>query len=274
MRCYRYMDYRFGIQSVLDAAFKVTNPDDFNDPFDCIGNVCGIPPKNSLVNFARTLQRPPSVTLDQVIEKLQRDFDLKLAASVQDRKSIGELYRVLCLSNADLADANSETLMWAHYADKGCGVRVVFELNPEELPLGCAIQSVKYSQDGRVPILLLSTMTDFPMCPELKDFYADCIITKGPSWEYEKEVRIVVGPDAIRTLKLSCGVELLSLPRTIIKGVDFGYKLSASRVRSAIEKLNAKGLNLTYRWAKFSGEKYEYDYWRMTSNGRWEREVC
>ena len=276
MRCYRYLNYKYGIRSILESAFKVASPDEFNDPFDCLGNVYGTPSRQSLRNFAATLKRAPSVTIEQTIDWLQRDFDLKFAASIHDRKRIGELYRILCFSNVDIADANSETLMWAHYADKGSGVRVLLELSADELPSGCVIESVEYAPDGCVPLLSLATISDFPMCPEIANFYAKCITTKGKSWDYEKEVRLVVGPDALKNLLRveSCGkkVELLQLPRSVIKGVDFGYKVSERRVRAAIEKLNATGCRLTYRWAKFSGEKYEYDYWRWNPNGRWMAE--
>lgn len=37
MRCYRYMDYEYGLQAFETGLFKVTKPSEFNDPYDCYG---------------------------------------------------------------------------------------------------------------------------------------------------------------------------------------------------------------------------------------------
>ena len=273
MRCYRYMPFEYCVQTILSGRFKVAKPSDFNDPFDCIGNVCGVPPQNVLRKFAATLDAAHEHSVDEVADWLGRDFDLKLAKAVQDRASIGQLFRVLCMSDADETDHNSETLMWAHYADKGRGVRILLDLDPDGLPIGCSYEKITYSPDGRVPILPLSTLTDFPKSPELSRFYAQCIVTKGQSWQYEKEVRMVIGPDALSQLTIKNAVELFPLPRAFIRGLEFGSEVSEAQISHAIDTLSQSGYALQYRWAKFSGEMYQYDYWCWdTARRRWFRE--
>ena len=272
MLCYRYLDYEYGVESVISGNFKVASPQEFNDPLDCYGNACGTPPRHVLVKFAKTFHSFGHST-DDIADFIGRDFDLKMAAAIQDRSKIGNLFRLLCFSDVNKTSQESETLMWAHYADKGFGVRVLFDIPEENLPNGCAVRAVDYAPDCKVPMLLLSTLTDFPMSREISEFYARCIYTKGPIWGYENEIRMIIGPEAQKDLLPGMSkdgsrkvCDLYPIPRSWIKGFEFGSRVRECDVADAIARIRDSGLRVCFKKAVFDGERYCYDYWQRVEN--------
>jgi len=269
MRCYRYMDLHWGIDSLLSGWFKVSSPQDFNDPFECQGNVCGTPPRESLRNFCRGLVRPAHVNEEDVLDKVHRDFLCKFAHELRTRKPLGDRFRVLCMSSAEETTPDAETLMWGHYADGGKGVRIVIDTDLC-LSDAWAIQPVTYARNAELPLYDLSQLKDFPRDSSLVEFYARCIFTKGPMWSYENERRLI----AHKARLLPCdykladnGTELIKLPRESILGIEFGVWVTEAEVRSAIDSIRKAGLTISIRWAQFSADAYRYIYWSWSEAG-------
>lgn len=264
MRCYRYMDLHWGIDSLLSGWFKVSSPQDFNDPFECQGNVCGTPPRESLRNFCRGLVRPAHVNEEDVLDKVHRDFLCKFAHELRTRKPLGDRFRVLCMSSAEETTPDAETLMWGHYADGGKGVRIVIDTDLC-LSDAWAIQPVTYARNAELPLYDLSQLKDFPRDSSLVEFYARCIFTKGPMWSYENERRLIARKDQLLPSgykQAANGADLIKLPRESILGIEFGARVTEAEVWAGIERILQSGLSVLIRWARFSSCRYQYDYWR------------
>ncbi|CDT44887.1 DUF2971 domain-containing protein [Vibrio coralliirubri] len=105
-------------------------------------------------------------------------------------KNILEDLRVCCFTPDD-----SNTLMWAHYADGGRGCAIAFEL----LPSSEAVK-VSYRKKPKVSKNQLTT-----------DKAIEILTYKDSSWKYEKEFRCITSdtyvPIAVKTLILGPKVE-------------------------------------------------------------------
>lgn len=243
MRCYRYMDFKYGLQSFETGLFKVTKPNDFNDPYDCYGLVTGELRKEVFEEHVRTnfnrlcegYDKASDIPADvfsspeKMIEWYGPRFGKLAHEQMLYRRIYDEKIRVLCLVGKDGLTPESDALMWSHYAHGGHGVRIELEIQEEGPGLAYGLRHVKYQDE--VPRLDLSKVNHWPDEELYPTFFSDCIWTKGRTWAYENEVRLICSPEypikVVSAVKCDDGVvrDFGGFSRSAIKGLVFGPKV-------------------------------------------------
>lgn len=147
-------------------------------------------------------------------------------------------YRITCFSRTA-----TETLMWAHYADKHSGICLIYEKdilikslksidNFELLP-------VQYGVKPTITLLEKDNRIDY-------DSDIPIISAKDPNWKYEKEVRIYnVHEETDRIYGDS-----FYTPREALIGVIYGHKISEN---------DKDAISMIFRNEPLYGHVVEYD---------------
>lgn len=241
MRCYRYMGYEYGLKAFETRWFKVARPSEFNDPYDCVGIVTGDLRKEVFEayvrdNFVRLCEEhegtkdiPSEVfsSPERMIEWYGPRFAKVAHEQMLYRQVYDDKIRVLCLVRKDGLTPESDALMWSHYADGGNGIRIEVDLG-EDMSCPYALRAVNYSET--IPRINLSVMDKWPDDPKYSNFFMNCIWTKGKTWAYENEARLICSPEyplrVVRSIKCDDGKErdFVHMSDGCVKGIAFGPK--------------------------------------------------
>lgn len=282
--CYKYTSLKYGIRSLIDGEFKVTAPAEFNDPLDCVGIVTmENPPREALVDYAATLARPSGQSVDDVLDSILQglSFPAHMNSELLSRRVVSKTLRVMSLSDANRCDPNSEQLLWSHYADDAKGVRIRLVIDTE-YPLPTltdkkmwSVRRVSYPQDGNLPLFDMKSLKTYPMDQGLLQFYHVCVFTKGHGWAYENEIRLVVSANDGCCRKAKSHPEdakgtfadVIDIPRSWVKGIDFGIQVKEGLVQACVQQLVAAGYDINFRWARVAAGQYGYSYWNLDKDG-------
>lgn len=215
------MEYGEGAKCLIrDGTMKFTNPDEFNDPFDCS-------PSYSLENINKINKK--------VLKKAGDELGYSPSERVLNkRKMIANLKRSITeggwqssLKNdvgiCSLTTKPCNLLMWAHYADNHKGIVVEFKNeiphNPEHSEEYLTTFHVKYQKQK----------------PKI-DFYnidvAHDLLTKGIDWDYE---------DEIRCLDMHRKAGIHPYKKELLKSIILGIKFDENKfkeIESLIKKVN------------------------------------
>jgi hypothetical protein len=195
--------------AVLDEKIYFSNPNNFNDPWDCQPSYY-IPTENEReIRESYIAKFTANESDGDSAAKLRRDK--KYLESVIEkfsnlmRDAIHKQYRVYCLST----HAES-TLMWSHYADNHRGVCLDFKCDNEVF--GGAMR-VNYID--KYPLI------DFTCDPLLP------LITKACAWSYEDEYRVValekfIDPSVALSGMIRTKENFLKLPHGALQSVIMG----------------------------------------------------
>lgn len=173
---------------IVRSTFWAAQPKGFNDPLDC-----AIPPlfdgsedeirthwrQSVSMNYPNEEPDAQARRVERFVESSQRpELHPKLAEIVIGATT--SRYGIICLT--PFPDA---MLMWSHYAEKHCGICLVFHSTPEyirALPgMSCPLE-VKYRED-------FPAINYFKATPW--EFTRTLLSTKSCKWEYEREWRIL-----------------------------------------------------------------------------------
>jgi len=151
------------IQTIIDHSLYVSDPSNFNDPFDCWGLLV-----NDIEHY---------------------NFEKVTQSEIKLRKGVKEL-GVVCLTSSW-----DNQLMWSHYAGSHTGIclgfkfsdltwkdRDYFLLRPVQYSNITPIPMSKAWKDEKKGLPSEATATTF-------------LRTKNPDWHYEKEWRIICKPE-------------------------------------------------------------------------------
>ena len=158
---YYFTSARYGLEAVKNGRIKVAQFDKTNDPFELL----------SLL---------PNETLTHEILETTRT-------------NLSTYFKAVCLSE----EYRSPTL-WGHYADKGKGVCLRFDVDLKTSSNQLAFQPMKYIEH-RILNPLDSDNKDIEDAEWDKvktDMHIDMMIHKSLHWEYEKEWRILVDSES------------------------------------------------------------------------------
>lgn len=193
MRLYQWMGYDV-FKKALDGdciCVRAARPIEFNDPFDCTGGVYGTPTMQFVRSFFQARKdialcfegkfATGLLGIDYEVAA-KREVETVLWRMFQDRNFIGQGYRIACFSDADIIKPDEETLMWAHYGEKGRGVRICVDVEDPNIDL------VRVDYEDIAPSVNLA---DVNTIDGLAPFIEKCIMTKQKKWIYEREVRAV-----------------------------------------------------------------------------------
>lgn len=190
MMIYKYCTVETAKQIITSKKLKFTNPDNFNDPFDC---------DTDTVNFDFTGEKHPIVKyeIDQMVEKkMAGDFfpDEFVRETLNKPELLSELYKT---SNQNKVKASSISCfslkpdiiqMWAYYGQQHEGICLGFDLACDNIFNGM--------QDEELSIFEVN----YKNYLEEKFNYADdpeagikiILSTKDISWSHEEEIRILL----------------------------------------------------------------------------------
>lgn len=289
MRCYRYLPFDRGIEALESGRFRLSSVSWFNDPFDCYGRAIGAMSDEScwhLVN--RDLERwkrffianwgplPQVINarVEDVVDWVQTRMEIGcgrqnyVPPEVAKEWLIDEQYRLMCFSDAQKYDPRHDILMWSHYADSCRGVRIEFEIEEDDLPDGCWLKSVKYT-DKRPVIDLSRTLTWDGGDPEYVNYVRNCVWTKCKAWRYEHEIRLLVD---LNKVNRDMGVDkdrengfyfvYWMVPIKCIKFVTFGFSADRKRIDRLMNRFakDRKYDNLEFEQMNLSLDDYSPSY--------------
>ena len=245
----------WGVEAALTGWFKTTRPCEMNDPFECLGCVCGQVPRAVYEEYIHA-------NYDEIKRQLQQR-DMMLGIGPHDyseqnvfdayyprhvkvfenqvimRESYNEIGSFICFVDHNGLSDEAQRLMWAHYADGGKGVRIEFEFNEDNDCSAYVFQRVKYAE--KPPTCDLCAVDHWPKCDSIYKFLIECLLTKSLEWAYENEVRMIISKrmakGLIRTMPRGDGglIELVYLRPEMIVGITFGVRVCDSDINAVQE---------------------------------------
>lgn len=202
---YKYIDFN-GLECILNnKTLRFKHPSDFNDPFEFHDRL--VDKKLSISHLKKIDKKfDKNLTKERLnlhIKTFKSDnFDFQETRDklFENRKATT---RVCCFS-----EINCNLLMWAHYADEHKGACIGF--STESLKLN-------FRKDS----MLCKVNYSRKICPKNISKYREKAIlhwisTKGSTWNYEREIRIIIGSDP---------VEFQEFDFHVIKQIIFGCRV-------------------------------------------------
>ncbi len=188
MRVYKYRARNDQLlQMVGERMWWFSSFSALNDPYEARFEITASTDGESLERFREKLARSGKPVPEGFVESLLAHSD-EILSKVERGLSQGLEGRGVCCFSTD----PTSDLMWAHYADNHRGVCLEFEVDDEHF------YEVVYG--------------DFPSFDYIKDPVGNWEITvltrKGPSWAYEREVRLITEDGANKEMEF--GPDLLT----------------------------------------------------------------
>lgn len=193
---------RFLFDMLINSEMWFSNPNSFNDPFDC--NIQISTEGSSEKDIQNYFEKYLSKMCDKnEIEKIK---NRNITIAEFEKLINGVSKRVLHKKGvACFLDNKDNLLMWSHYADSHKGVCLKFDVL-EASEFFTPAKRVKY--ESSYPIY--NYLSD-------KNKVADLLFTKSKDWEYEGEVRVIKDKS-----------DNYPFPKSALKEVIFGCNISAS----------------------------------------------
>lgn len=279
MLCYRYLSRKWGMEALKTGKFKMSRVRETNDMFDCTGVFSGYFSDESFMQVVypvltvaakrklRNIKRNYSAeTYRFVVHGLIDEWRLMLTDDTFNRRRpVCDELVILCMSEErKLMDERAlldESLMWAHYGDKGYGIRIGLKVPTPDQRL---VVRVEYK--NKVPDYDLSKLQRKWKQGEREDFWLRFIerrmMTKSAAWAYEHEIRFVrhvKDPD----LEKINDHYFISIPKHHIARVDFGSRCFKSDFAfyRYVRKLRDAGYTDTkFYLARLNPNTYGYEY--------------
>ena len=238
------------------AKIRYSSPKVLNDPFEIKPHLTGITPSNLLIS---NIDLQISKMIVDEYEKLPKEIRRKISIQQLEstmRNNMGDLKNQIALSHVHilpaiqnkmeekfnelmgilcLTESPKNLLMWAHYADSHQGFVIEFDsTNP--------YFDRRYSSEDDFRILKKVIYSDTrPNIDVAEITNIDPFLTKSDEWRYEEEWRIM---DSLENASEIYGndenaIHLYNFPRSLIKTVIFGCKLSQTK-KSEIKQILKK----------------------------------
>lgn len=153
----------FLLTELNENALRVSNPDTFNDPFDCLI-------LTPIRNAKEELKAEKSYGVKTYIEELQKVRVCCFVGWDDEKKDVP------CMN----------TLMWAHYADSHKGVCIEYSLTSNTPLRDSGI--IDSSSRSRLDKVIYK---DGPISDRKSLNFNECFLIKDKSWKYENEYRLV-----------------------------------------------------------------------------------
>jgi hypothetical protein len=262
---HRYLPYKkeFIRQAIVERRLKFSNPENFNDPWDCRPNYAPLELYNKdQIREARarvkdTFLRNHNVfggkknARNQIVTNEYLDRTIRSMTSGMENFIFSER-RILCLS-----EEKDNILLWSHYADDHSGVCLEFSTNSRTF---AAAFPVAYHQDwpeiyiGRDPKELRSTV----------------FFQKADRWAYEREHRIIAVEEQFltpeeRTHVASGGVipskdGIVVYSENALSSVTVGCRANEDVVSDVLEMIRDSGKPIKLRKAVRSSRSYALEF--------------
>lgn len=230
---------------------RFTQPNDLNDPFECLPQKPSEEEFNLLINTV-------ILNLPKVNEEFEKNTKEKFNAEyLKDlyknaNKNVNNDIGILSLSKNW-----NNTLMWSHYTNSHKGFCIGFDKNhnffedylSEDKCTSKFIKEVKYS-DTRVKI---------PMILGQEKLIFEPYITKSLDWKYEEEIRIISSLNSSAEIKPKepYNAYLFKVPHSCITEIILGANIELKN-ETEIRKFALEKCIKLYK-AKISDTKYDME---------------
>lgn len=251
LKLYKYLGYDDGAKALLEnGTLKYSHFSEFNDPFDCVVSydiddsieyfksrkdlIKAVGDKLNLSPSERVPKRPQ---LLKNVENSLRNGDF--------HRSLMDPIGICCLSLVP-----DSILMWSHYSNHHKGIVVEFDTIQDQYT---QLHDVEKRLIG-YPIIYQEAMPKISIRNGQDGFAAveSTILTKSPSWEYEKEVRV---------LSTHSGPGIHNFDHSLISRVITGVKMTDEEYTDVVNRVNkinlSKGLSIKVVKAKMSKDSYK-----------------
>ena len=251
LKLYKYLGYDEGAKALLEnGTLKYSHFSEFNDPFDCVvsydvnDSVEYYKSRKDLFKtFGDKLKLSPSERISKRKQVL-KNFENSIRNG-EFHKSLMDRIGICCLSSVP-----DSILMWSHYSEHHKGIVVEFDTFQDKYVQLREVEKKLISY----PIVYQENMPKISVRNGQDGFAAvqSTILTKSPSWEYEKEVRV---------LSINSGPGIHKFDHSLISRVIAGVKMSDEEYTdlvNRIKKINlTKNLSIKVVKAKMSLDNYK-----------------
>ncbi|KGO93263.1 DUF2971 domain-containing protein [Flavobacterium subsaxonicum] len=213
-----------------------SNPQDFNDPFDCQIVVDG---NNNEEEIKQLIRRtvPPAVS-DLQVAQLAKE-----ATTIPGRwgKIINDSITNIIARNGVCCFAGNESnlLLWSHYSNAHKGVCLRFD----------ALKDPDFFVFP-LPVNYQSEYPNYNHLGDRQDILKSLILTKSNHWKYEEEQRILKTND----------VGLHQFKKPALVEITFGCRCTEEEIKKYIELTKTHGFSATFKKAVKKHREYGLDF--------------
>jgi len=207
----RYFADNYAVESLSNLQFKVTEPSQFNDPFENSSYIGKFNDKE-----LKRVQKEPwfidhcyKLLKDRQGVKNKKEFKKKFregwnqdiraglmtsgqsncqATLEQEKEVFSNKNRVLCFSDLEKITPFGDILMWAHYSNGHTGARISFDSEKFKWKGPMNFERVVYTQDR----VMLDPINILKRDSEIFHKLREALCAKSLGWEYEHEYRLFI----------------------------------------------------------------------------------
>jgi hypothetical protein len=248
MKLYKYIGHQDDnellniIKNIFkDNTLKVTNPKDFNDPFDC--NMPYLDENLSLKNiFKNEIKRTQKISSKHYHARMeqQEGFNQQILAFEQEIKKEFEIFssdwdiEISKFRILSLTIKKDDILMWSHYANFHSGVVLGFD-NLKDIFDN--LKPVKYVYEKESKNFIVNNFIKKAIRvknnkenedKEINNFVdkiIEFLYIKKEEWKYEDEYRAIFFNDDKRIKKLR-GIEIINFNKELVSEIIFGLNMT------------------------------------------------
>ena len=237
---YRYLPINDNlITSVKEGYLWFTDPQTFNDPYDCNlktnNNISPETIKAYLIIANKFWNVWDEAQLNERINHFEKKPEEFKSHLEKELKSVAELCGVCCFS-----EERDLLLMWSHYATKHEGVCLKFDMKFDETIFqNTSLVKVKYPEtypDFDFLNYVISNNGN-PVGKELIEF---AVGKKSQDWAYEKEIRLVRWKNYHKSFR-----DKIYFKKEAVVGISFGYKTDLEKAKEVVNEFKDNGYTLS-----------------------------
>lgn len=249
---------------IKDNELYFSNPDKFNDPFDCKLDFIYKGTRDEWIKFF-CRQNMDIVAARNLIKTRLKDGLMKQKKNgvTFNQLESGDDVRACCFS-----ERNESLLMWGHYAESHTGICLSFKTSAMEDSYLLRLDSenflpfhrVDYSSDRPETVNLLDIDNQ-----RRESLIYDFFLTKFDDWQYEKEYRLLANEHDLK------GKDTINFRRDALEGIIFGLKVDpvkAQNIKKLIDR-HYKEINVNFYRTEKSKRKYAIDVKKITNFDRY-----
>lgn len=237
MIIYKYIDSCWGEKILDDQRIKISDPQDFNDPFEFLPRMrnditdkeieAKLKDPPFLKNYYQHCLKKGHVDSPKSFKKWLKKHNIRkeMAAYYRGNNYKSNDFRELaaqCFGVTCFSSKRDNLLMWAHYADNHKGLVIGIERDC----FASLIYEVAYEQER---VVYSPAMTG----ESRMDATKKVLWTKSPDWSYEEELRAII-PWKLCTKKSDR--YFYAIEPSAIKEVIFGIRINPTLRQSIIDK--------------------------------------